>query len=143
MYDPADMEPGTMIPGELDRMPPHHRLTQEKSPDYSAWRETPFGNHGFHTHLVDREKLKKNMAIYYGMVSFMDQQIGRILKRLDELGIADNTLVIFSTDHGHYLGHHGLTAKGAFHYEDLLRPAVHRACRGATARGTTSDSLQR
>jgi arylsulfatase A-like enzyme len=142
MYDPADMEPGTMIPGELDRMPPHFGLTQQASPDYSAWRETQFGNHGFHTHLIDREKLKKNMAIYYGMVSFMDQQIGRILKRLDELGIADNTLVIFSTDHGHYLGHHGLTAKGAFHYEDLLRlPFIVRAP-GTRQRGTTSDSLQ-
>jgi len=61
------------------------------------------------------------MAVYYGMISFMDEQIGRILDRLDELGIAEDTLVVFTTDHGHFLGQHGLTAKGAFHYDDLLR----------------------
>ena len=55
------------------------------------------------------------------MTSFMDQQIGRILDSLDELGIADNTIVVFTTDHGHFLGQHGLFYKGAFHYEDLLR----------------------
>ena len=37
------------------------------------------------------------------------------------LGIRDNTLVVFTTDHGHFFGQHGLTAKGAFHYEDLIR----------------------
>ena len=63
----------------------------------------------------------KNMAVYYGMISFMDEQIGRILDALDRLGLAGNTLVVFSTDHGHFLGQHGLIAKGAFHYEDLLR----------------------
>ncbi|MFW6062324.1 MAG: sulfatase, partial [Planctomycetota bacterium] len=60
-------------------------------------------------------------AIYYGMVSFMDREIGRILDALDRRGLAENTLVIFSTDHGHFLGQHGLVAKGPFHYEDLLR----------------------
>ncbi len=121
MYDPADMEPGTLLPGELDRMPPQFALTQEKNPDFSAWRETEWANHGFHSHLISNEALRKNMAVYYGMISFMDAQIGRILDRLDALGIADNTLVVFSTDHGHFLGQHGLIAKGAFHYEDLLR----------------------
>ncbi|MEZ4658867.1 MAG: sulfatase-like hydrolase/transferase [Caldilineaceae bacterium] len=37
------------------------------------------------------------------------------------MGIADNTIVVFSTDHGHFIGQHGLIAKGPFHYEDMLR----------------------
>ena len=61
------------------------------------------------------------MACYYGMISLIDQEIGRILDALDRLGIAENTLVVFTTDHGHFLGQHGLIAKGAFHYEDMLR----------------------
>src|SRR5690606_28002608 len=121
MYDPADMEPGTLLPGELDAMPPHFGLTQLAEPDYSPWQETPFGNHGFQSHLVDEDQLRKDMAIYYGMTSFMDDQIGKILDTLDRLGIADNTIVVFGTDHGHFLGQHGLFHKGAFHYEDLLR----------------------
>jgi arylsulfatase A-like enzyme len=107
MYDSDEMEIGRPLdpplsPGELDAMPPHYALTQQDRPDFSAWRETPFANHGFHSHRVNEQTMKKNIAVYYGMISFMDQQIGRILERLDELGLADNTLVVFSTDHGHF-----------------------------------------
>lgn len=121
MYDPADMDPGTLTPGELDAMPAHFRLTQEESPDFAAWSESGFANHGFHSHLVDEAQLRKDMAVYYGMTSFMDQQIGRILDALDRLGIAEDTIVVFTTDHGHFLGQHGLAHKGAFHYEDLIK----------------------
>jgi arylsulfatase A-like enzyme len=90
MYDPADMKPGTLLPGELDRMPPHYALTQEARPDFSPWRETPHANHGFHSHRISDADLRKNMAVYYGMISFMDAQIGRILDCLDAQGIAEN-----------------------------------------------------
>jgi len=100
MYDPADMLPGEMVEGELDDMPPHFRMTQDRDADWSVYRETPYGNHGFNCHLHDREQLKKDMAIYYGMISFMDGQIGRILDKLDELGLSENTLVLFTGDNG-------------------------------------------
>jgi len=121
MYRPEDMQPGRLAPGEMDHLPPPLRLTQQPRPDFSAWQETPWANHGFHCHLHDEAEFRKDMAVYYGMVSLMDQQIGRILQALDQLGIEDNTLVLFTTDHGHFLGQHGLVAKGAFHFEDLLR----------------------
>ncbi|MCG3180203.1 MAG: Arylsulfatase [Phycisphaerae bacterium] len=121
MYDPADMELGTLSPGELDRMPPHFGLTQRRDADWSHWRESQYWNHGMQFHPVDPETMRKNIAVYYGMVSLMDREIGRILGCLDRLGLADNTLVVFTTDHGHYLGQHGLTAKGPFHYEDGIR----------------------
>lgn len=142
MYDPADMEPGTLTPGELDALPRHFRLTQENAPDFSAWAETEFANHGFHSHRIDEDQLRKDMAIYYGMISFLDHQIGRILDRLDTLGIADSTIVVFTTDHGHFLGQHGLTHKGAFHFEDLIRlPFLVRAT-GVVPAGQTSTALQ-
>ena len=121
MYNPADMKPGDLSPGEIEHWPTHLELTQQDSPDYSSFAETQWPNHGFHTHLVDRAHLQRQMAIYYGMISFMDQQIGRILDALDRTGQADNTLIVFTTDHGHFLGQHGLIAKGAFHFEDLLK----------------------
>lgn len=142
MYDPADMEPGTLLPGELDVMPRHFGLTQETSPDFSSWMESGFANHGFRSHLVSDEELRKNMAVYYGMVSFMDQQIGRILDALDRLGVADNTLVVFSTDHGHFLGQHGLHHKGAFHYEDLIRIPFLAKLPGTVASDRTSTAIQ-
>lgn len=143
LYDPDDMEIGTLEPGELDTMPPHFRLTQEEKPDFSEWRETPFANHGFHSHRITPEAMRRNIAVYYGMTSFMDDRIGRILQRLDELGIAENTLVVFTTDHGHFLGQHGLNAKGAFLYEDLLRlPFIVRWPGGGIPAGAVSDALQ-
>jgi arylsulfatase A-like enzyme len=142
LYDPADMEPGTLLPDELDKMPPHFALTQEAHPDFSAWRETPWANHGFHSHLISDADMRKNMAVYYGMISFMDAQIGRILNCLDELGIADNTIVVFSTDHGHFLGQHGLIAKGAFHYEDLLKLPFIVRWPGHVPAASESTSLQ-
>ena len=120
MYDPGDMVPGRADPDEHAKNPPHFRLTQQERPDFSAYHEDQ-GIHGFHSHLHDPEQLQKNIAVYYGMISFMDQQIGRILEALDRLGVADDTLVVFTSDHGHFLGQHGLIAKGAFHYEDMIR----------------------
>jgi arylsulfatase A-like enzyme len=141
-YDPSEMEPGTLVPGELDRMPPHFALTQQSRPDFSAWRESRWVNHGFHSHLIEDHDLRKNMAVYYGMVSFIDEQIGRILDRLDDLGLAEETLIVFTTDHGHFLGQHGLTAKGAFHYEDLLKLPFIVRWPGRVPAGAESKSMQ-
>lgn len=142
MYDPADMQLGTLLPGELDLMPPHFRKTQEEHPDFSMYKETSYTNHGFHTHLVDAKLLRKHMAVYYGMISFMDREIGRVLAALDRLGIAGDTLVVFSTDHGHYFGQHGLTAKGAFHYEDMIKVPMLARFPGRIPPGRIDGSMQ-
>jgi uncharacterized sulfatase len=142
MYDPAEMDIGEKQPVEFEKMPPHYALTQQEKPDFSEYQETPFGNHGFSSHLISEERRRKDMAVYYGMTSFMDQQIGRILDRLDELGIAKNTIVVFSTDHGHLMGQHGLTAKGAFPYEDLIRVPFIVRWPGKTPAGQNSNALQ-
>ncbi|MGB3327394.1 MAG: sulfatase-like hydrolase/transferase, partial [Thermomicrobiales bacterium] len=142
MYDPADMEPGTLQPGELDLMPEHHRLTQVAHGDFSRWMDdNGHINHGFEDHRVSDARMRQDMAIYYGMISFMDQQIGRILDRLESLGILQDTLIVFTTDHGHFLGQHGLTAKGAFHYEDLIRLPFLVAGPGVPA-NRRSDAIQ-
>lgn len=144
MYDPAEMEiPPKPSPDELEKLPSHFKRTQETKPDYSDFRETEFANHGLHTHLVNDDVMRKNIAAYYGMTSFMDAAIGRILDKLDQLGITDNTLIVFTTDHGHFFGQHGLNAKGPFHFEDLLKlPFIVRWKGGNIPAGAVSDSLQ-
>ena len=142
MYDPADMEPGTLLENEMELLPEHFRLTQQENPDYSAYQESGFANHGFGSHLTSDEKGRRDMAIYYGMVSFMDEQIGRILDALDEQGLAENTLIVFTTDHGHFLGQHGLWLKGAFHFEDVLRVPFIASWPGHIPAGEQSDALQ-
>ncbi len=122
MYDPAKLTLPQAHAGEFNAMPAHFKLTQQHQPDFSAWREQ-LGNamHGFGSHLIERPLQAKNLAVYYAMISMLDKYIGKILDHLDELGLRDNTLVVFTTDHGHFFGQHGLITKGAFHYEDLLR----------------------
>jgi arylsulfatase A-like enzyme len=68
----------------------------------------------------DRQ-LRDLIANYYGMISLIDHNVGRILAALDAYGLADNTLVVYSTDHGDWLGDHGLILKGPMAYEGLLR----------------------
>ena len=55
------------------------------------------------------------------MISLIDHNVGRILLELEALGILDDTLVVYSTDHGDWLGDHGLILKGPMPYEGLLR----------------------
>lgn len=140
MYRPEEMAPGRLAPGEISLLPPHFRKTQEESPDFSMYRET-YGPHGFHSHLRDEAQLRRNIAVYYGMISFLDHQVGLILDSLDRLGLSDNTLVLFSSDHGHFLGQHGLIAKGAFHFEDMLRVPTIVRFPGAIPANATNSSL--
>ena len=60
-------------------------------------------------------------ANYFGEIAFIDHGVGRILGRLDELGLAANTLAVFTADHGELLGDHGLYLKGPTPYEGLLK----------------------
>ncbi len=69
---------------------------------------------------TDRQ-LAEMMANYYGMISHVDHQVGRILDGLRQSGLADNTLIVFASDHGDMLGDHGLYLKGPMLYEGLLR----------------------
>lgn len=142
MYDPDSLTVPSVAPGEHDKNPPHFQLTQQERPDFSPWRESGQGLHGFHSHLRDREELARDIAIYYAMISLMDKYIGKILDRLEELGLAENTLVVFTTDHGHLYGQHGLVAKGAFHYEDLIKVPFIVRYPGRTPAGARSDALQ-
>jgi uncharacterized sulfatase len=131
------------VESEHDQNPPHLQKTQEENPDFSIYEEDG-GNacHGFHSHLATKELKAKNMAIYYAMVTLMDKYIGKILDKLDELDLTKNTLIVFTTDHGHFYGQHGLLAKGAFHYDDLIKIPFIASCPDLIPVGKRSKTLQ-
>ncbi|MHC4116346.1 MAG: sulfatase family protein [Planctomycetota bacterium] len=66
--------------------------------------------------------LREFLRVYYGMVKLIDDQVGRILKTLDETGKADETVIVFTADHGDMMGGHGMVWKStrAF-YEEVVR----------------------
>lgn len=143
LYDPAKLTIPSTEPGEHEKNPPHFQKTQEENPDFSYLKEED-GNscHGCHGHLHDKESLAKDIATYYGMITLMDKYIGNILDRLEALGLADDTLVVFTTDHGHFFGHHGLVAKGPFHYEDMVKVPLIATLPGIIPAGRHSDAIQ-
>jgi arylsulfatase A-like enzyme len=74
------------------------------------------------------EQLRHLTANYYGMISQVDHNVGRILTALKDRGLDENTIVVFTSDHGDWLGDHGLILKGPMLYDGLLR--VGMICRG-------------
>jgi len=60
------------------------------------------------------------IALTYGMVTMVDDAVGRIVKKLDELGLAEDTVVVFTSDHGDFMGDHGLMLKHGLHYDGVL-----------------------
>lgn len=149
MYNHDDMDDqiGHFTPGEFDTMPPPHQMTRDPKADFKPFNEDGFGNHGYHPHWIEgvnftRKQLREACAIYFGMISFMDHEIGRILDALDQRGLTDRTLVVFTSDHGHFLGQHGLVAKGPFHYEDVIRVPMIARWPGVLKAGTTNTAPQ-
>ncbi len=86
-------------------------------------------------HYHNAEYVRQFTSAYYAMVKNVDHQIGRILDRLDELKLAQNTLVIFTSDHGEMLGSHGMVSKMVF-YEEAVRVPLLMRMPGMIAPGT-------
>ncbi|TWU38324.1 sulfatase [Novipirellula artificiosorum] len=70
------------------------------------------------------ENQKRMWTAYYAAVTFMDEQVGRILDELDRLGLRDNTAIVFTSDHGYHLGEHTFWQKSNLHEEVLRVPMI-------------------
>lgn len=103
----------------------------------SIWREHS------ESLLATEEDFKKAMAMYGGQIRYVDDQLGRVMAKLDELGIADNTLVLFWSDHGELLGDFGVTHKLPCYYDCLTRvPAILYDPSGRIAPGDCDELVE-
>ena len=84
------------------------------------------------------EKQKATLAAYYASVTYMDAQVGRILAALRLLGLQDNTIVVFTSDHGYHLGEHDLWQKMSLHEESAKIPLL---ISGPNTKPGSSDSF--
>lgn len=104
----ADAIPGPVrADGELD----------EKPDVQAAYSKKSYGGHapGFEEYSAD--EIKEVRAAYAAMVALVDHEVGRVLAALDASGMADDTLVIFTSDHGEMLGDHDIMLKGPMMYD--------------------------
>ena len=80
-------------------------------------------------------------AAYWAMIDVIDTQVGRLLNFLDETGQRENTIVIFTSDHGEMLGDHGIYLKGPYFYEPAVRVPLIISGPGMLNNGARSDAL--
>ncbi len=122
--DPNEVSLPDYVEGELEDKPPHFIAARcgELSTLETRGKFAMAGQGGgADFRKVSEEDARLGRAYYYNMVKIIDQQMGRIMECLDKYGLSENTLVLFTTDHGELLGDHGLWMKGPFHYEQLVR----------------------
>ena len=89
-------------------------------------KDIPRNGHGSKVDYLDKseDSRRRMWQAYYGSISFMDEQLGRVLKELKILGLDKNTAVIFTTDHGYHLGEHGFWQKNNLHEEVTRIPLI-------------------
>ena len=71
-----------------------------------------------------KEDIQLNARIYFSLIKSIDDEVGRVLKALEETGEADNTIVVFTSDHGEMMGSHQLMGKGVIYEESFLVPYI-------------------
>ena len=69
-------------------------------------------------------EIKHARAMYYGMVTYIDEQFGRVLEKLNELGLRENTIIVYTSDHGEMAGEHGLWYKNSFLEASVAAPLI-------------------
>lgn len=116
-YQPEDMLLPKQLEGDLDDIP---ALGQPRS------RSSTNGIAQY------PQNQKRMWAAYYAAVSFMDEQLGRILTELDRLKLSDSTVIVFTSDHGYHLGDHTFWLKNNLH-EHVIRVPLMIAAPGITA----------
>ncbi len=122
---------------DRDRMPgPYFRDSDLASQARLA--EIDFQTLSAHPDTFDGQRVQ---ALYYAMIAQVDDQLGRLLDCLDATGQRDDTLVIFTSDHGESLGDHGLLYKGCRFYEGLVRVPLIFRWPGHVQAGVKSDAL--
>lgn len=108
LYSPAQM-----------KLPDISAETQKAYPPLALASTTPWPYFG----ITPGQALECKLA-YYAAISFVDAQIGRLLDALDSLGLAENTIVVFWSDHGYHLGEHGLWFKQSCFEESTKSPFI-------------------
>ena len=109
MYRPDDMPGPKLDPEEGYRRHPWVEILAQRQP---------------HANCLTLEKSKAAMAAYLGLCSFVDNQIGLVLKSLEAAGLSENTRIIFTSDHGENAGARGLWGKSVFYEESTGIPML-------------------
>jgi arylsulfatase A-like enzyme len=130
-YNADKMPDPKYTEGELDSKPIYQRIDHQGAyggTNKSFANETP-------------QERRQTTAAYYAMIEQVDRAVGRMLEALEESGQAENTIVIFMSDHGEMLGDHGIYLKGPYFYDCLTRVPLIVRWRGRFRKGLKVEAL--
>jgi arylsulfatase A-like enzyme len=134
-YRGRDLPMRAVSPDDLERQPPPFRALRDKHVT---------GNHDAAPHTIDAPHAQRHrqLAHYLANVTLIDAEVGRLLEALDRAGRLDNTILIFTSDHGDCLGDHGHAQKWNM-YEQVVRVPLVIWSKGRLAgRGEVSSMVQ-
>jgi arylsulfatase A-like enzyme len=126
LYDPA------AVPGF------RRAVSAEAEGEQHPWLAWRLGRQGCRAP-ANEARLRRLKAVYYGLMTRVDDEIGRLMAFLDESGLAGRTLVIFTSDHGEEMGDHWLIGKGGYFDGSFHIPLIVRDPRPGAARGLRVD----
>lgn len=128
MYNADDVQP--VVRDEAEKQNPH--------PILAAYHQHRFSQ------VYNRKGARERVIpAYMGLIKQVDDQIGRLMQFLDDQNLTDDTLIVFTSDHGDYLGDHWLGEKELFHQQSVKIPliVVDSSAKANVTRGTISDDL--
>lgn len=106
-YEVSEMQLAPVPEGDLDDIP-----------------QAAQGNTNARKYKMDEEAQRKTLRGYYAAIHYMDSQVGRLLDELDRLGLTDNTICVFASDHGYHLGEHTMWQKMSLMEESVRVPLI-------------------
>ena len=106
-YFPDNIQMPQHLPSDIDKLGNHSKRLRKM-----------FGL----DHNWDEIQVRKSIAAYYGLCTFLDEKIGNLINALEENKLIDNTIIIYTSDHGDMLGEHGLWRKMSFYDESVKVP---------------------
>jgi len=122
-YNPDDMPLPEVPDYDLESRPPYCDDLFPKGQGFRKlyWQADKGAEAGssITTEAISKASMQKAIAYTHAQVEMIDDGVGRMLAQLRESGVSDNTIVIFTSDHGEYLGDHGLLHKGPASYRSL------------------------
>lgn len=115
MYRPGDIALPASFNAAHRNLAPHMQWLYQQRANGTAVKNSQM------LFACTEQETREAIALNYGSISFIDAAIGRVLEAVQQLGLADNTVVVFTADHADFLGDHQLLLKGPIHYRGLTR----------------------
>ena len=146
-YDPANLPVPLFREADLQRQQAFANIRQQKLDAVDPRGEMPPAtaagdSHAAHTFKAPQQFNGQTIkAAYYAMIEHIDHQLGRILAALEKSGQAENTLVVYHSDHGELLGDHGLIFKGCRFFEGAVHVPLLLCWPGQVQPNLQSDAL--